>query len=132
MEKSLFLLRGIPGSGKTTVAKLLAGDEYPYYEADMYFVKSDGTYVFDAKQLGLAHKTCADKTEEYMKEEKEKIFISNTFTTVWEMSTYTKLAEKYGYKVYSMIVENRHGKPSIHNVPEESLKNMRDRFDIKL
>jgi len=38
--KKLFLIRGIPGSGKTTVANELAGDA-PVYSADMFFEKRD-------------------------------------------------------------------------------------------
>ena len=131
-KKVLFLMRGLPGSGKTTAATILAGEEYPVYEADMYFYKKDGTYEFDAKNLGLAHKWCIDRTEQSMKDETEKIFVSNTFTTDWEMSAYFKLAEKYGYTVFTFVVENRHGKKSIHNVPEESFKKMKDRFTINL
>jgi hypothetical protein len=48
------------------------------------------------------------------------------------MEDYFKLAEKYGYKVVSLIVENRHGSQNIHGVPEEKLKIMKNRFEIKL
>ena len=40
--KKLFLLRGLPGSGKSSLAKSLGGD---HFEADMYFVGEDkGSY----------------------------------------------------------------------------------------
>jgi hypothetical protein len=48
------------------------------------------------------------------------------------MEAYYKLAEKYGYIVFSIIVENRHGGINQHNVPEEVLTNMKNRFNIKL
>jgi hypothetical protein len=48
------------------------------------------------------------------------------------MQPYYDLAKKYGYTVFSIIVENRHGSTSIHNVPEGSIDQMRRRFDIKL
>jgi hypothetical protein len=34
--------------------------------------------------------------------------------------------------VFSIVVENRHNGVNEHNVPEETLKKMVDRFDIKL
>jgi hypothetical protein len=48
------------------------------------------------------------------------------------MKPYFELATKYGYKVFSVIVENRHGGHNVHGVPEESLEKMRNRFDVKL
>lgn len=60
------------------------------------------------------------------------IVVSNTFTQEWEMEPYFKLAEKYGYTVFSVIVENRHGGKNEHGVPEEKVQVMKDRFQIKL
>jgi 50S ribosomal subunit-associated GTPase HflX len=61
-----------------------------------------------------------------------EIVVSNTFTQEWEMEEYHKLAEKYGYMVFSIIVENRHGGINEHNVPEEKLEQMKHRFQISL
>jgi len=68
------------------------------------------------------------ETTQYGKE----IVVSNTSTTEKEMEPYLKLAEKYDYKVVSLIVENRHGNKSVHNVPDETMEKMRNRFEIKL
>jgi hypothetical protein len=48
------------------------------------------------------------------------------------MDSYYELAQKYGYRVYSLIVENRHGGVNEHGVPEEKLEQMKTRFEIKL
>jgi hypothetical protein len=48
------------------------------------------------------------------------------------MEEYYKLAERYGYRVHSLIVENRHGGINEHNVPEEKLEQMKTRFEVKL
>jgi hypothetical protein len=48
------------------------------------------------------------------------------------MSAYYELAEKYGYAVFSVVVENRHGGKNVHGVPPDKLKEMQDRFEIKL
>ena len=61
-----------------------------------------------------------------------EIAVSNTFTQEWEMDVYFKLAEKYGYKVFVTIVENRHGGKNQHGVPDDKLELMRNRFEIKL
>jgi hypothetical protein len=48
------------------------------------------------------------------------------------MEAYYKLAERYGYKVFSIIVENRHDGVNQHGVPDDKLQQMRERFEIKL
>lgn len=125
--KELFLLRGLPGSGKSTLADSLGGI---HLEADRYFVV-DGEYKFDATKLKDAHQRCRLECERAMGCEL-KIVVSNTFTQEWEMKPYFELAEKYGYRVYSLIVENRHNGVNEHGVPSETLEKMRVRFEFKL
>ena len=127
MEKHLFLLRGLPGAGKSTLAASLAKT---HLEADKFFMK-DGTYNFDATKLKEAHEWCRSECERAMLWELN-ITVSNTFTQEWEMKAYYELAEKYGYKVFSIIVENRHGGVNEHGVPQEALDRMKNRFEIKL
>jgi predicted kinase len=134
MEKLLVICRGIPGSGKSSFAKTLGGI---HIEADQYFVDGDGNYNFDGSKIKLAHEYCRSQTEAWMKTDGtqvnvDKIVVSNTFTQFWEMEPYFELAEKYGYKTFSIVVENRHGGVNQHNVPEEKLEQMRNRFEIKL
>jgi phenolic acid decarboxylase len=61
-----------------------------------------------------------------------KLIVSNTFTQEWEMEYYFNLAKELNYRVISLIVENRHGNQSIHDVPQDALNKMNNRFDIKL
>jgi len=130
--KELFLLRGLPGSGKSTLAKMLVGDkDYCHKEADMYFVDGDGNYKFDVTSLRDAHSWCQEEVEFLMKYE-HKVVVSNTFTQEWEMLPYYDLAKKYGYRVHSLIVENRHGGVNEHGVPEDKIKLMKNRFEVKL
>lgn len=128
MEKHLFLLRGLPGAGKSTLAKTLAKT---HLEADMYFVDKDGNYNFDPAQLKYAHEWCQFECERAMEWEL-KVAVSNTFTQEWEMKAYYELAEKHGYTVFSIIVENRHGGVNEHGVPQEALDRMKNRFEVKL
>jgi predicted kinase len=134
MEKILYIVRGIPGTGKSTFAKTLGGI---HIEADQYFVDVEGNYNFDGSKIKLAHEYCRTQTEAWMKTDGDqvnvnKIVVSNTFTQEWEMEPYFELAKKYGYKVFSIIVENRHGGTNVHGVPEEKIEQMKNRFKIKL
>lgn len=48
------------------------------------------------------------------------------------MGAYYDLARKYGYRVHSLVVENRHGGVNEHGVPDDVLDQMQDRFEFKL
>lgn len=98
----------------------------------MYFIDSNGEYNFNPSKIKDAHKWCKDEVEYLMSFEHSPIVVSNTFTQEWEMEDYYKMAEEYKYQVHSIIVENRHNGVNTHNVPEEKLQQMKDRFQIKL
>ena len=133
MTKELFLLRGLPGSGKTTLANQLGGS---LVEADRYFMEY-GEYKFDASKLKEAHAWCKEQVQNWMETngrgfDVPRIVVSNTFTQEWEMKPYYDLAREHGYMVFSLIVENRHGGKNVHNVPEDKIDQMRKRFEVIL
>ena len=139
MEKMLYIVRGIPGSGKSTFAKKIVGHDFLVCEADKYFIdKETGEYKFDFSKIKDAHKFCQDTVETYMKDSLvndqfyREIAVANTFTQEWEMEPYFKLAKEYGYTVFTIVVENRHGGTNVHNVPEDKIEQMKNRFEIKL
>ena len=128
--KTLYIVRGIPGSGKSTFAQSL---DCPVFEADQYFIDSEtGEYKFDGSKIKLAHNWCKLRVEQSMEDDFQKIAVSNTFTQEWEMDAYYELAKQYGYRVFSLIVENRHGGVNEHSVPEDKLEIMKNRFEVKL
>ena len=128
MEKVLIIVRGIPGSGKTTVAGMFGK---AICCADDFFTHK-GKYVWKAERVGKAHEWCQRKCRRFMKAQVERIIVANTSTTEREMNPYMDLARQFGYMVFSVIVENRHGGVSVHGVPEATLDKMSTRFNIKL
>lgn len=67
-----------------------------------------------------------------MKKQADRIVVANTCTTERELQLYYDLARQFGYTVYSVVVENRHGGTNIHSVPDATLEKMASRFNIKL
>ena len=139
MNKILYIIRGLPGSGKSTFAEKWVGSDFLVCEADKYFIdETTGEYKFDGAKIKDAHKYCQTLVETYMKDNQinsqyyPEIAVSNTFTQEWEMEPYYKLAEKYGFTIFSIIVEKRHQGTNQHNVPEEKIEQMKNRFEIKL
>ena len=96
-NKQLILMRGISGSGKSTVAKKLVGNG-KIFSTDDFFMQ-DGKYNFDVSKIGHYHKLNQERTEEAMKNGISPIVIDNTMTQAWEGAEYVKLADKYGYSV---------------------------------
>lgn len=73
---TLTIVRGLPGSGKTTLAKNLTKDNGVYFESDMFF-SQDGTYVFDAYKLKDAHAWCKAAIYEAIALDVENVVASN-------------------------------------------------------
>jgi len=126
----LILVRGVPGTGKSTLvrsgnlARQLNLFEFDHFEADMYF-DHGGLYKFDASKLPSAHGWCQAETYRALKEGRT-VVVSNTFTTMKEMEPYIKMAEDLNLRLTIVTMKVEYG--SIHNVPEESMQRMRDRF----
>ncbi len=135
-QGELILLRGLPGSGKSTLAKIIlqlrSTDEPEILSADDFFENKEGDYNFDPTKLKEAHNYCQFRCSERMRQQKARIVVANTFTQEWEMEEYFKMAERYNYRIHTVIVENRHGNENVHGVLEDKLQQMKNRFQIKL
>jgi predicted kinase len=130
---SLILLRGLPGSGKSTLAKELSEHgKYPVFSVDDYFTDENGGYRFEFDKNHLAYKHCEERTRSSMEKRIEKIFLDNTFTLEWEMEPYFKLASEYNYRIFVLTVENRHNGKNIHQIPDEHIRKMAEKYSVRL
>jgi len=129
MEKDLVIVRGLSGAGKTSFAEIVGK---AVCSADDYLIDRNGNYNWHGSKLRKAHDWCYRKCERFMKIGASPVIIANTNSTEREIRPYFDLGKKYGYKVYSVIVENRHGGQNIHDVPEDVIEKMEKKFNIKL
>jgi predicted kinase len=98
--KRLILMRGVSGSGKSTVAEKLQKElGGVIYSTDDFFIQDDGRYLFDGSKLQENHQKNKDRTEKAMIEGISPIIIDNTNRAAWEMKDYAILAQKYGYSI---------------------------------
>lgn len=122
--RTLYLIRGIAGTGKTTLADTLT----PWnVAADMCpgLYDKDGNYSRDLQ--GYSHRWCYEQVEKWMQGGKSKIAVHNTFVLNRYIEPYEKLALMHGYRFQVVHCEGEHG--SIHNVPEEMMQRWRETWE---
>ncbi|OXB58067.1 hypothetical protein ASZ78_008407 [Callipepla squamata] len=99
-QKVLLILRGLPGSGKSTLSRILLGHSRDgiVLSTDDYFRQQDG-YTYNAAQLGDAHDWNQKRAKQAMEQGKSPVIIDNTNTQAWEMKPYVEVALEKGYRV---------------------------------
>ncbi|MCW7491217.1 ATP-binding protein [Leptospira sp. 2 VSF19] len=132
-NKTLLVLRGIPGSGKTSLAKAISlTNGAPIFSIDSYFENELGEYHFDYQKNHLAYKDCEAKTKKALEDKIPFVIVDNTFTLDWELEPYIRLANEFGYKLHVVTVENRHGGKNVHQIPGEQIEKMKSKYQVVL
>ena len=134
--KTVIILRGVSGSGRSTFANNLIDlldKKYTYCicEADNFFIKN-GEYKFYPEGLAAAHNYCREKFRNALVNNINLVIVSNTNCAEKEFFYYLDLAKEYSYYTVVMVVENRHGGINLHSVPEESLNRQQERIKNSL
>ncbi len=124
----LLLLRGLPGAGKTELARILGGEAF---ENDDYFTIGD-QYLFDAKRMHQAAAACLQNVKNAMEDKKPLICVANTFADEKELDSYRRLCALHGYRCHVVTVENRHGGRTCHGVTAAQIATMRESYEVKL
>ena len=138
--KVIYIVRGLSGSGKSSIAKELVNEIWDaererfvkdFYSADDYFTDKHGNYNFDPNKLKEAHEQCQKNVELAMQRDcVRKVAVANTFSQAWEAEPYFKLAQKYEFNPFVLECQNDFG--NIHDVPQETIDAMKERWEDKL
>lgn len=128
----VYIMRGIPGSGKSTYIKTRTNDKTKEVvcSADHYF-ETQGKYQFDSKLLGKAHDFCKKQFLVSIERPEGVVFVDNTNTTVKEMEFYVSKCEAANIP---FIIVNVHcdvekaAARNSHNVPADKVRQMHARM----
>jgi len=144
--KTLYIIRGLPGSGKSTLGESLASftnhlsnfkplhdrpkgtyDVHSYAADDWFTDSKTGKYNFNPKELPDAHEDCRARVMGSMMGNVKIICVCNTFSQAWEAEPYFKLCEQYDYTPVVIECQSQFG--NIHDVPQESIDAMKERWE---
>ena len=132
---NLYIIRGLPNSGKSTIAKVLApnhnyaADDWFDFRASLENINYNDAFAkYGKTEIGQAHEECQRHVETCLRNKAGDCAVANTFTTMREMRPYMDMAVKYGYRVHVMTVERAHDGDNGHNVPEVVIDKMAARW----
>ena len=123
-EARLILIRGLPGSGKSTMARAMA--DRRHFEADMFFEDADGVYSYDREKIKDAHEWCQRETFNALANG-NPVVVSNTFTRVSEMRSYFEMAKRFNIEVRVIVADGTW--QNVHGVPDVVVDKMRQRWE---
>ena len=138
------ILRGVPGSGKSTLIKNIisilniSDEDIIICSADNFFIKknnkSEYEYIFNGSKIKEAHLECKKNFNNAMKEKKKKIiFLDNTNIKFWEYKDYLRDSSEC---LNTLLIEFRIKKEDInkvldrnvHGVPNDKVLHMYNNF----
>ncbi|TGK42674.1 ATP-binding protein [Leptospira gomenensis] len=125
-DQNLILLRGLPGAGKSTLATVLSEKgTYPVFSVDDYFTDPQTKeYRFDHKENHKAYRSCEENVRNALRSGISKVFVDNTFTLLWELEPYFRMASDVDCTLFVVTVENYHNGQNIHSIEIEQIRKM--------
>lgn len=134
-------MRGLPGSGKSTKARELAGESGIIHSTDDYLIDPvSGKYKFDPSKIALYHEMNLKAAIDSMRYDISPVVIDNTNVQKWQYEKYINAAKEYGYEVEIVAIDPTNYSESdihelaerqkrTHNVPKEVIVDMLNKWE---
>jgi predicted kinase len=125
----LVLVRGLPGSGKSTFAQR-AYPTYVHEETDKRMYK-DGVYVFQPEMLAQYHHITQLGVKHYLSQGRD-VVVSNTFTKYWELDPYLRMEYEtcVVYSLQTHLSIDELAARNVHGCPAAVIQNMKNRWEV--
>lgn len=122
----LHLIRGLPGSGKSTFAKSEYFGGMLHLENDQYWIDPNGQYKFDEKRYlnapSFTYLMCETALQNHV-----NVVVSCVFVRKSSVQKYIDLAKKYNSAITIWRMAGNFG--TSHNVPQGTLAEMKKNFE---
>ena len=125
MSQRLLIIRGLPGSGKSTFANNIALSNDIVVEADQFHM-IDGIYQYRSERAAYAHQWCLSETAYYLNQG-NSVFVANTFITARSVIPYYELAKDFDVDFEIKFMTENYG--SVHDVPKDVLESMTEHME---
>jgi predicted kinase len=134
IRRALLIVRGLPGSGKSTLCKLLSQNgRWPVFAIDDYFTDpKTGAYHFEFENNYKAYSSCEQRTRKALEVGVELVLVDNTFVLDWEMEPYLKMASEFGYELHVVTAEKFHDGENSHGISQDQIEKMGMKYKVKL
>ena len=134
--KTLIVMQGIPGSGKSTIAEMIAlgSHDVQIRSTDEFWGEN---YNFNAALLGRAHEWNQDRVKREMVAGTSTIIVDNTNIKKSAVEPYVEMANQFGYTVQfvrvsvpvDVAVGRNAMRPKHRRVPEEVIRRMAEEME---
>jgi predicted kinase len=123
--KRVFILRGIPGCGKSTYAKSIP--QATIVSTDEFFTDAQGRYERIDTKLNEAHTDCLKRYLAALTRGDDTVVVDNTNINPIDIAPYYALAGVYGYAPEVITLDcpaNTAGPRNLHGVPQEHVEQL--------
>lgn len=129
--KKAYVYCGLPGSGKSTHARTVAG--CVVIETDDFWINPDtDAYEYDADRAGESHGWNLVRWINLCQGGFPRIACANTNLTMAEIAPYVAIAQSYGFAVVVRVIDidfDLACERNTHDVPLETMEKMAQDFD---
>ena len=140
MTNKLYIMRGLPGSGKSTQAMLrinMAWGTICYCSADLFHTNIEtDEYNWKPENVHYAHQWCQLEARSAMNQGFDAIIVDNTNIKKKDYQYYLDIAKQYDYEVEYLVSDTEWAwdveecfKRNTHNVPLDVIQRMKDSYE---